>query len=58
MIEDNMDKLLQIHDDYQDGKINLDEAIRRSQYSIDLPEEALIEIFKDIKRDNVVKIEG
>ena len=58
MIEDNMDKLLQIHDDYQDGKINLDEAIRRSQYSIDLSEEALIEIFKDIKRDNVVKIEG
>ena len=58
MIEDNMDELLQIHDDYQDGKINLDEAIRRSQYSIDLPEEALIEIFKDIKRDNVVKIEG
>ena len=58
MIEDNMDDLLQIHDDYQDGKINLDEAIRRSQYSIDLSEEALIEIFKDIKRDNVVKIEG
>ena len=58
MIEDNMDELLQLHDDYQDGKINLDEAVRRAQYTIDLPHEALRKIFKDIKRDNVIKIAG
>tara|TARA_R100000388_G_scaffold37705_1_gene29206 strand:+ start:373 stop:549 length:177 start_codon:yes stop_codon:yes gene_type:complete len=58
MIEDDMGFLLKIHDEYQDGKINLNEAIRRAQQVLDLSEDSLEKVFTDIERNNVVKIAG
>jgi len=55
---DDLDFLLKIHDEYQDGKINLNEAIRRAQLVLDLSEDSLKKVFMDIERNNVVKIAG
>tara|TARA_R100001230_G_C5542159_1_gene72482 strand:- start:59 stop:238 length:180 start_codon:yes stop_codon:yes gene_type:complete len=55
---DDIDFLLEIHDKYQDGKINLNEAIRRAQLVLDLSEDSLEKVFTDIERNNVVKIAG
>lgn len=56
MIEDDMYFLLKIHDEYQDGKINLNEAIRRAQLVLDLSEDSLKKVFTDIERNNVVRL--
>ena len=56
MIDGDIHSLLEIHDEYADGKINLKEAIRRAQFILSLPEESLEKLFKDIERNNIMEI--
>ena len=49
-----MDELLGVHDLYQMGKINLDEAISLAQEHIDLSSDKIKNVFLQIERENVV----
>ena len=49
-----MDELLEVHDLYQMGKINLDEAISLAQEHIDLSSDKIKNVFLQIERENVV----
>ena len=49
-----MDELLEVHDLYQMGKINLDEAISLAQEHIDLSSEKIKNVFLQIERENVI----
>ena len=49
-----MDELLEVHDLYQMGKINLDEAISLAQEHIDLSSDKIKNVFLQIERENVI----
>ena len=49
-----MDELLEVHDLYQMGKINLDEAISLAQDHIDLSSDKIKNIFLQTERQNVI----
>ena len=49
-----MDELLEVHDLYQMGKINLDEAISLAQEHIDLSSDKIKNVFLEIERENVI----
>ncbi len=48
--------LLKIHDEYYEGKINLEQAIYCAQQCIDLPYDSLKELFGSIKRENIIEL--
>ena len=50
-----MDELLEVHDLYQMGKINLDEAISLAQEHIDLSSDKIKNVFLQIERENVIQ---
>ena len=47
MINQEINFLLDVPDEYADGKMNLKEAIRRIQFVLSLPEKPLEKLFKD-----------
>ena len=49
-----MDELLEVHDLYQMGKVNLDEAISLAQEHIDLSSDKIKNVFLQIERENVI----
>ncbi len=49
-----MNELLEVHDLYQMGKINLDEAISLAQEHIDLSSDKIKNVFLQIERENVI----
>ena len=51
-----MEELLIIHDEYAEGKINLEEAIKMSKQHVDLSDDSLRKILSEVERDNVVNL--
>ena len=49
-----MNELLEVHDLYQMGKINLDEAISLAPEHIDLSSDKIKNVFLQIERENVI----
>ena len=49
-----MNELLEIHDLYKDGKINLEEAICLASEHIDLSSDKIKNVFLQIERENVI----
>ncbi len=56
MINGDINFLLDVPDEYADGKTNLEEAIRRIQFVLSLPEKLLEKLFKDIGRNHIMEI--
>ena len=51
-----MEELLIIRDQYVNGKINLEEAIKLSQQHLDLSYDSLKKVLSDEERENVINL--